>query len=350
MKSITNLGLKTSLSAAALCASISFANAQVPPVAPPDLPHAPENVLSFFSEQYGMTFETTMTSPNWGQSATWDYTASADEKLAIAINNLGDKGWLPITLGGTADLRNYYYVHIDVFCNEATNFRIGFQRHYPDNLEHYFPMIKKDSMKAGKWYSIDYSLDEFFESGYGTGPQCVTHYLRFGGESQLGDYVPTWSNEIYIANFVLLGEGCTPTALGGKVIEDTDYGNGGNGNDDNGNDDNGNDDNGNNDDDDDTGNNDDDDDDNTGQEETGINSPKDESGFSAYVAGNELRYSAKEAIRSIHVYSLAGQTVKIFEVNGLASKADVSGLASGVYIVSAELANGRKANIKVIKQ
>jgi hypothetical protein len=303
MKSITNFSLRICLSAVLLCASISWVKAQVPPTSPPDLPHAAENVLSFFSEQYGIAYESTMTSPNWGQSATWDYTGTGDEKLAIAISNLGDKGWLPIALGATADLRNYYYVHIDVFCNEATDFRIGFHRHETSvsAKEWYFPMIEKTAMEPGKWYSIDYDLDDFFGiEGYGTGAECVAHYLRFGGETQLGDYVPAWSNEIYFTNFVLLGDGCTPTALGGKVIDDT-----------------------------------------------GIALPAKASGFNAYVVSNELRYSAGESIRNIGIYNLAGQIVKTVAVNALSSKTDVSGLASGVYIVSADLANGQKVQAKI---
>jgi hypothetical protein len=305
MKTFTMFSLRISLSAILLCASISLAKAQVPPTSPPDLPHEAENVLSFFSEQYGIAYENTMTDPNWGQSATWDYTGTGDEKLAIVINNLGEKGWLPIALGATTDLKNYYYVHIDVFCNEATDFRIGFQRHEAGAAgpkEWYFPMIEKTAMTPGKWYSIDYSLDDDFlgEEGYGTGNECVAHYLRFGGEVQLGDYVPTWSNEIYFTNFVLLGDGCTPTAIGGKVIDDT-----------------------------------------------GIALPAKASGFNAYVVSNELRYSAGESIRNIGIYNLAGQIVKTVPVNNLSSKTDVAALASGVYIVSADLANGQKVQAKI---
>ncbi|MDR0694303.1 MAG: T9SS type A sorting domain-containing protein [Prevotellaceae bacterium] len=250
-----------------------------------------------------MAFENTWNTPNWGQTATWDYAASTDEKLVIKISNLSDKGWLPIALGGTADLRNYYYIHLDVFCNETSDFRLGLQRHYPNNKEWYFPMIEKTVMQPGKWYSIDYDLDDFFLSGYGTDTECVAHYLRFGGEIELGDYTPQWSDEIYITNLVLLGEGCTPTALGGKVIG----------------------------------------------EENGIEKVKGNSGFNAFVVDNTLNVSAKETIREINIINLAGQTVKTIPANALYANPDVSALTPGVYLVQATLAGGQKVNTKIIK-
>jgi hypothetical protein len=292
---------KFALNALLLC-SVLLVNAQVPPVAPPDLPHAADKVLSFVSETYGMAFESTWNNPSWGQTATWDYTASGDEKLVIQISNLSDKGWLPIALGGTADLRNYYYVHIDVFCNEATDFRIGFHRHQTSvsEKEWYFPMIEKGTMVPGKWYSIDYNLDDFFLGGYGTGAECVAHYLRFGGEIQLDGYVPDWSDEIYITNFVLLGDGCTPTALGGKVID--------------------------------------------GASIAGVQNA---AAFNARVVNGRLNVSAKESISRIEIFNLAGQAVKNIPAGGLSSQPDVSGLASGVYLVHATLASGQTVNAKI---
>lgn len=295
MKTITQLALTASL----LC-GFTFVRAQVPPTAPPDLAYPAENVHSFFSEKYGNVYENTQNSPNWGQSATWDYTASADEQQTIVIRNLSDKGWLPIALGGTAKLSNYYYVHIDVFCNEASDFRIGFQRHYPDNLEWYFPMIKKTDMVPGKWYSIDYSLDEFFTSGYGSGNQCVANYLRFGGESQLDGYTPTWSNEIYFTNFVLFnGE---PTCLGGVV-----------------------------------------------RDNVGIETIKDAASFNAYITENTLKYNSRETISLINVYNTTGQIVLTENINDLRSETDMSHLPAGVYVVAAKFASGKIATQRVVK-
>lgn len=292
------------LSIVLLCASVLPANAQVPPVAPPDLPHAAENVVSFFSDKYDVAYPGMV--QTWGGPASWDYTGTGDEQSSVLVlNNLG---YLAIELkteaggGVNVPLRNYFYVHIDVFCNEETEFRAGFHSHNTGGTEKYFPMIEKGTMTPGKWYSIDYDLDWFFTDG-GWTYTWDAQYLRFGGDAGLGDYTPDYSSEIYVTNFVLLGEGCTPTALGGKVIEGT-----------------------------------------------GITLPAKESGFNAWVSGKTLYVSAKEAIGETGIFNLAGQQVKNIPASGLTSKTDVSGLAPGVYIVQATLGNGQKVSAKIINR
>lgn len=286
MKTITQLSFIVML----LC-GFSFAKAQVPPTAPPDLAYPADDVLSFFSEKYGEAFPNMASAP-WGQTSTWDYTATGDDEGLIVLKNLE---WLPIALAGNADIKQYSYVHVDVFCNTETLFRIGFHRHYPDTREQYFPMIEATSMVPGKWYSIDYPIADFLVSW----ENYAAHYLRFGGNMEGETY--KYADEIYITNFLLFnGE---PTCLGGVVRNDN----------------------------------------------SSISSVSDDLEFNLFVADNKLNYSAKESIKSINIYSVSGQIVKTISVNALASDSDISNLASGVYIVSAEFKNGKKANLSIIK-
>lgn len=299
MKTITRLNVITLL----LLCIVSSANAQLPPTAPPDLTYDAEDVLSFFSEKYGEARE--LSSPNWGQASTWDYTATGDDEAGLlVIKNLA---WLPIQLKSLVATKQYEYFHIDVFCNEATDFRVGFHSNYPVNgNEVYFTAMESEKMVAGKWYSIDYPISDLkFNANdeetttwmLPSGSYADANLLRFGNATD--KY--TYSTEIYMTNLILFNG--TPTCVGGVVRD------GG----------------------------------------TGLSSTKNDSEFKAYVVNNELVYSAKETIKTINIYNISGQNVKSSKVNALASKSDVCDLASGVYVVSAELVSGYKVNIRVIK-
>lgn len=283
MKTIT----KWMLMAAVVCGS-TMVSAQVPPVAPPDLDYPAEDVLSFFSEKYGEAYPD-MSAPVWGQTATYDYTATADGLAGILV--LRDLGWLPIALGGNAQIKSYEYVHVDVFCNEETMFQIGFHRHYPGNKEQYFPLIEKGVMKAGKWYSIDYPMADFLVD-WGAND---AHYLRFGGEGEGLVY----SDEIYVTNFICFnGE---PTCLGGVVRESTALDN------------------------------------------------VYASDVKTYINGQNLYCKASEIIKSVRVYNVAGQEVKSVSANQPFVALDVADLADGMYVVSLDFANGQKSSSKVMK-
>lgn len=283
MKTIT----KWMLMAAVVCGS-TMVSAQVPPVAPPDLDYPAEDVLSFFSEKYGEAYPD-MSAPVWGQTATYDYTATADGLAGILV--LRDLGWLPIALGGNAEIKSYEYVHVDVFCNEETMFQIGFHRHYPDTKEQYFPLIEKGVMEAGKWYSIDYPIADFLVDW---GPNAA-HYLRFGGEGEGLVY----SDEIYVTNFICFnGE---PTCLGGVVRETTALDN------------------------------------------------VYASDVKTYINGQNLYCKASEIIKSVRVYNVAGQEVKSVSANQPFVALDVADLADGMYVVSLDFANGQKSSSKVMK-
>ena len=283
MKTIT----KWMLMAAVACGS-TMVSAQVPPVAPPDLDYPAEDVLSFFSEKYGEAFPN-MSAPVWGQTATYDYTATADGMAGVLV--LRGLGWLPIAFDGTAQIKSYEYMHIDVFCNEETMFQVGFHRHYPDTKEQYFPLIEKGTMEPGKWYSIDYPMADFLVD-WGA---YDAHYLRFGGEGEGLEY----SDEIYVTNVMCFnGE---PTCLGGVVRETTAL-------------------------------------DNVCATDvrTGIN-------------GQNLYCMAPQVIKSLRVYNVAGQEVKSVSANQPFVALDVADLASGMYVVSVDFANGQKTSSKVIK-
>lgn len=289
MKTITGIGLI----ALFLC-GFSTMKAQVPPTAPPDLPYPSEDVLSFFSEKYGEAFPTMETI--WGPTSSWSYTATGDD--AAGLIEIKDLDWLPIRLNGSAQLKNYYYVHIDVYCNEETDFRIGFHRHYPDTKEQYFPMIEKGSIAPGKWYSIDYSLDDFFLAGW---EAYDAHYLRFGGEVDLNGYKPQWSNQIYITNFVLFnGE---PECLGGVV-----------------------------------------------RDGSSVKYVKDDNNsFDAFIKNGSLNYSAQETIGQINIYSVTGQSIASFNAGNAMGSYDVSHVPSGVYVVSAAVGDGKIVTKRIVK-
>lgn len=290
MKTITKL----SLIALLLC-GFTFAKAQVPPTAPPDLTYPAEDVLSFISEKYGEAFPTMATI--WEPPSSWNYTGTGDDQSIVVIRNLD---WLPIALNGNASLKDYTYVHVDVFCNVNTKFRIGFHSHYPDNKEQYFPMIEEGTMEPGKWYSIDYSIDDFFLDGW-EGNRAA-NYLRFGGNMPGESNV--YANEIYVTNFVLFnGE---PTCLDGCIIEPP----------------------------------------------AGLLDVKESVPvpFNVSLAVNTLNCNSVETIKDINVYSVAGQIVgSVSNVNADSYKFDTSNLTSGAYIVSAKFANGAVSTKRIIK-
>ncbi|MFV0471258.1 MAG: T9SS type A sorting domain-containing protein [Paludibacteraceae bacterium] len=298
MKTSTKLSLIVLL----LC-SFSFAKAQLPPTAPPDLEYDAENILSYFSEKYGEFAE--LSTPTWGQTCTWDYTATGDDAAGlIVIRNLA---WLPIQNSISAETKKYSYFHVDIFCNETTDFRIGFHSNWPTNSnEVYFPAINAKNMVAGKWYSIDYPMSELIYDANNEvtsswtvegGNYANANLLRIGNATDLF----TYSDEIYITNVVLFnGE---PTCLGGVVRDN----------------------------------------------ESGIFSKKNDYGFKVYVSNGSLNCTAPEIIKKISIYSLTGQMLNSFDTNKSALTADLSSLSPGVYVVSAEFVNGVTTSKRFVK-
>lgn len=297
MKTIT----KIRATALLLCGFL-LVNATVPPTAPPDLEYDKEDVLSFFSEKYGE--DRTLSTPKWGQTATWDYTATGDDEAGlIVIRNLE---WLPIQNDPLVETKQYEYFHIDIFCNETTDFRIGFHSNYPINgNEVYFPAVTADQMVPGKWYSIEYPISDLkYDANdeetstwiLSNGSYANANLIRVGN----GTDKYTYSDEIYVTNLVLFNG--TPTCIGGIV-----------------------------------------------RDESGIRSPKEDYGFRAFSVDNTLHIFAQEIINKIDIYDVTGKHVKSLTLNAPSSKLKISDLSSGIYIISANLINGQTVNSRILK-
>ena len=211
---------------------------------------------------------------------------------------------------GTNDLqfntKDYSYLHVDVYCNDTTDFRIGFHTMYVPStgaqLECYFPAVESDSMTPGKWYSIDFPLTDLKYSEPENTPTLNWEganavYLRIGNAPALFDY----AHVIYLANLYLFnGE---PTCLGGKTIE---------------------------------------------PEESGVDMVE-QNNFRAFVSNEELTCSANETIEALNVYSVTGQLVKSVAAGQQSLHLNVADLTDGLYVVAAQLANGQKATLRVVK-
>jgi hypothetical protein len=264
------------------------ADAAVPPVNAPEpvdyLTEDPEDldVLSFFGEKYGES--TSLSTPNWGQTCTWDYAETGDGHEVIVLNNLT---WQPIQFQSPREIKKYSYVHIDVFCNEETSFRVGFHSNHPVNAEEYFPTIQVGDMTPGQWYSIEYPLSEFLARP--TWSNANANLLRFGNEDGV-----TYSNEIYIANMFAFNG--TPTCLAN---------------------------------------------------ESGIFQVDGGNSFRVYPLDDEFIIQTNNAVWEISIYNIAGQKAGSFLK--VKDKINVSGLASGIYIVSVRFDNGTVATQKVVK-
>jgi len=64
---------------------------------------------------------------------------------------------------------------------------------------------------------------------------------------------------------------------------------------------------------------------------------------------NKLTISAKSDISQVIVRNLLGQSVKSVRMNGVSGTIDLTGIASGNYIVTVELVNGELVNQKIVR-
>ena len=312
MKTFTKLGLTAALVCGA--AVVNAQELQRPSYAPPVPEYPAEDVLSIFCDAYG---ELTMETPNWGAVSTWEYDATADESMGVLLLKGMDEErpadvtatnyeWIAIQLTPKPELKHYTYFHVDVYCNEETDFRIGFHTMYnpatTGQTEAYFPAIESESMEPGKWYSIDFPIADLKYTNEDNQPTLEWagangELLRLGNGPDLFDY----SGEIYITNlFLFNGE---PTCLGGKIIE---------------------------------------------PEESGVDMVE-QNNFRAFVSNEELTCSANETIETLSVYSVTGQLVKSVAAGQQSLNLNVADLTDGLYVVAAELANGQKATLRIVK-
>ena len=313
MKTFTRMSL-----IAALACSAAVVNAQddaLPTYDPPVPTYPAEDVAAIYApDKYG---EVEMTDPGWGSKARFAYAGTAsgntgvlqivgmdEEQPADDTNTLYE--WVAMNLNPSVTTKDYTYLHVDVYCNEATDFRIGFQTWYVPStgaqLECYFPAIESESMEPGKWYSIDIPLTELKYTQADNQPTlnwegAAAAMLRIGNGPDLFDY----AHVIYAANIYLFnGE---PTCLGGKIIE---------------------------------------------PEESGMDMVE-QNNFRAFVSNEELTCSANNAIETLSVYSVTGQLVKSVAAGQQSLNLNVADLTDGLYVVAAELANGQKATLRVVK-
>jgi hypothetical protein len=269
------------------------------------------DVLSFIGDTYmDKNVELILSPlPNWGQTATWDYVGTADpERSCVIIRGLGgggdpEKKWIPIQINSPYEIKNYQYVHVDVYCNEPTSFRIGFHTNHPSDVEIYFPTIQAEDMTPGKWYSIEYPLSDLFGgtliSAKGekwptaeNGSPANANLLRFGNELDA-----TYSDEIYIDNvFVFNGN---PKFLGGsssflkKVTTDD---------------------------------------------------------FTLYptLVSSAFTWNSQKEIQKLTVYNITGQAVKSVE-SPAENTIDIAALSAGTYIVSVQFADGTTTDKRIVK-
>jgi hypothetical protein len=305
MKTITKFGFIASM----VCASFSFANAAVPAVAPPVPTYTTENAWALFADTYrDDVYATFKDISNWGGGiGSFLFKATGDEmETVMQISGMNNEtGYLAIQLNPVPTnikANAYTYMHLDIFCSEATYFRFGMETWTPlttSAMKIYAPTIKPTDMVPGKWYSIDYPMADF-----GGIPNGGLNILRFGNTELLEETINAadvfYSGEIYIANFYFFnGEA---TCLGGKVIG-----------------------------------------------ETGLINPVDQYSFNAYVSNNYLKCSATESIKKLEIFSVTGQKVQSEQNNDLTANTNISSLSSGVYFVSAELSNGAIVSKRFIK-
>lgn len=313
MKTFTKIGL-----VAALVCSAAVVNAGQPTYAPPVPDYPAEDVTPIFCDVYGEAYE--LSDPKWGAVSRWDYSSTADGSTgALAFYGMDKKGpteegdpegtyyeWSAIQFAPNVDTKSYTYLHVDVYCDEETDFRIGFQTFYVPStgaqLECYFPAIERESMEPGKWYSIDIPLTELKYTQAENEPTlnwegAAAALLRIGNGPELFDY----AGEIYATNIYLFNG--DPKCLGGKIIEP----------------------------------------------ETGISIVNNNYGFKAFATENTLSCRADESIKAIQVYNVTGQVVKSVATESATASIDIADLTSGIYVVAAEFANGQKSSLKIKK-
>ena len=160
--------------------------AQVPIVEAPKPDYPASDVKSLYSDEY--TPLTALSVLPWGQTSILNYVKVGTGEAMQLIN----LQWLPIGLQDNTNVSTMQYLHIDVFCNEVSPFRLGFvtwgMAGNP-NTEVYTPYM---TLVPGHWYSIDYPMTYFKErdiSGQ------ILGAMRFGDDDGT-----VYSKEIYVDN------------------------------------------------------------------------------------------------------------------------------------------------------
>lgn len=273
-------------------------SAQAPTVAPPEPKYPSSDVVSFTStnDSY-LGLEDTFVS-QWGSGSTFDFVEVQDKGVMV-LSLDPTNGWMALeTKGKTNDFRDYDYLHMDVFCNDALPyFRIGF--HSWAEGENYFPWIT--DIKAGEWYSIDYPLSIMKDQGF----KPVVNLLRFGHDRTKAEFIGaapegitspaeiSYPADIYLANiFVYKG---TPM---------------------------------------------------------GINAEQVNGSLNVFpsVFTETVNIESEDIINSVSVYNVAGQAVNNFKIESQSTELNLSSLNKGFYLLSVKLANGKTITERVVKK
>lgn len=270
-------------SALLLCGSL-FVKAQDPTTAAPIPTYPASDVISFYSGSLTYPEATALSTLPWGQPATYDFAEAGDQECMI----VKDLGWLPIGLAKRQPgVLEKTYLHVEIYCNEETDFQIGFQGYGDGGAETYLPAIKYTT--PGKWYGIDYPLSEMTKQGFNLG---LTNVIRVGGGAG-----KTYSSKIYLDNiFAFNGE---PTNLwdGGASINDA-----------------------------------------KGTELT----------IYPTVVSESFSIITEASVQQVKVYNAVGQ--QVLSLGNVEDIVNISNLNSGVYLVAVTTDNGASITKKIIKQ
>ncbi len=258
--------------------------AQIPAVDAPTPTYPAADVTSLYSDTY--TPFTALSVLNWGQTATLSYVETANGE-AIKLTNLQ---WIAVGLSAGPNVSAKGYMHLDVYCNESTPFRLGLvQWGIAGNpaTEVYTPYI---TLTPGQWYSIDYPISYFTSR---------TLDCKKIGAIRFGDDDGTkYSKEIYVDNIYFF----TGTANNPYV-------------------------------------------------QSALNDVNMESEIKVFptTVADLMMLESQENIETASIVNLIGQTVKRFDVNGIKKELNLSNLSSGNYILNVKLSSGKYANKKIVK-
>jgi len=258
--------------------------AQLPTVGAPKPDYSSGNVMSLYSDEY--TPVSALSVLTWGQKATLSYVTVGDGQ-AMKLTNLQ---WMPIGLTTAKDYSLLQYLHIDVYSNTASPFRLGLviwgMAGNPPT-EVYTPYF---NLTPGQWFSIDYPLSYFKDRDI----DCRTlGAIRFGDDDGT-----VYSNEIYVDNIYFF-EG-TPK---NPFIA------------------------------------------------SGVKGIKSESSFKIYptVVTDKIIFESKEALKKVNVTNASGQIVRTFEISGMKQELNFTNLNPGLYFVSTQNTEGITKSERIIK-
>ncbi|KAA6301636.1 MAG: hypothetical protein EZS26_002242 [Candidatus Ordinivivax streblomastigis] len=179
------------------CYGFQSVSAQSPTVAAPVPTYdaVENNVKSWYSSAGGYN-QIVWFVPVWGgEQVTPDYAEAGQEGECMSLTGLG---YVALQHSVVNLLDNIDYFHVDLYANEATDFRIGLQTWASG--ENYFPVISYTT--PGVWQSYDFPKQSIVEAGLIDPKETVV--LRIagndGGAPGAADLV--YANEIYLDNII----------------------------------------------------------------------------------------------------------------------------------------------------